>query len=92
MSKQNVYDNNVFFENFQSNRSNDVNFNEKADLPHLYDGVISREQPYRREVANEVLIHIAIMPFLSSIVPLFQPSSPDTISLAMQHRLLHLFP
>ena len=36
MSKQNVYDNNVFFENFQSSRSNDVNFNDCIETPILF--------------------------------------------------------
>ena len=35
MSKQNVYDNNDFFENFQSSRSNDVNFNDCIETPIL---------------------------------------------------------
>ena len=36
MSKQNVYDNNDFFENFQSSRSNDVNFNDCIETPILF--------------------------------------------------------
>lgn len=35
MSKQNVYDNDTFFENFQSSRSNDVNFNDCIETPIL---------------------------------------------------------
>ena len=36
MSKQNVYDNDAFFENFQSSRSNDVNFNDCIETPILF--------------------------------------------------------
>ena len=36
MSKQNVYDDKVFFENFQSSRSNDVNFNDCIETPILF--------------------------------------------------------
>ena len=36
MSKQNVYDNKDFFENFQSSRSNDVNFNDCIETPILF--------------------------------------------------------
>jgi 2-polyprenyl-3-methyl-5-hydroxy-6-metoxy-1,4-benzoquinol methylase len=36
MSKQNVYDDKDFFENFQSSRSNDVNFNDCIETPILF--------------------------------------------------------
>ena len=36
MSKQNVYDDKDFFENFQSSRSNDVNFNDCIEMPILF--------------------------------------------------------
>ena len=36
MSKQNIYDNEAFFENFQSSRSNDVNFNDCIETPILF--------------------------------------------------------
>ncbi len=36
MSKQNVYDNDAFFENFQSSRNNDVNFNDCIETPILF--------------------------------------------------------
>ena len=36
MSKQNVYDNDAFFDNFQSSRSNDVNFNDCIETPILF--------------------------------------------------------
>lgn len=31
---------------------------EKAGLPYIYDGVISRDQPYRREVADAILSYV----------------------------------
>ena len=36
MSKQNVYDNAAFFDNFQSSRSNTVNFNDCIETPILF--------------------------------------------------------
>ena len=36
MSKQNIYDNDAFFENFQSSRSSDVNFNDCIETPILF--------------------------------------------------------
>ena len=36
MPKQNVYDNDAFFENFQSSRNNDVNFNDCIETPILF--------------------------------------------------------
>lgn len=36
MSKQNVYDNDKFFENFRSSRMNDVNFNDCIETPILF--------------------------------------------------------
>lgn len=36
MSKQNVYDNDAFFDNFQSSRSTDVNFNDCIETPILF--------------------------------------------------------
>ena len=36
MSKQNVYDNDVFFENFRSSRDRDVNFNDCIETPILF--------------------------------------------------------
>ena len=36
MSKQNVYDNDTFFENFVSTRNNDVNFNDCIETPILF--------------------------------------------------------
>jgi predicted acetyltransferase len=36
MSKLNVYDNNIFFENFQSSRSNDVNFNDCIEAKMVF--------------------------------------------------------
>lgn len=35
MSKQNVYDNDAFFEKFQSSRGNEVNFNDCIETPIL---------------------------------------------------------
>lgn len=36
MAKQNVYDNDAFFENFRSSRENDVNFNDCIETPILF--------------------------------------------------------
>jgi 2-polyprenyl-3-methyl-5-hydroxy-6-metoxy-1,4-benzoquinol methylase len=36
MSRQNIYDNDAFFENFQSSRSSDVNFNDCIETPILF--------------------------------------------------------
>ncbi len=36
MPKQNVYDNDAFFENFRSSRNNDVNFNDCIETPILF--------------------------------------------------------
>ena len=36
MARQNVYDNNAFFENFRSSRSNPVNFNDCIETPILF--------------------------------------------------------
>ena len=36
MSKQNIYDDDAFFENFQKNRKNDVNFNDCIETPILF--------------------------------------------------------
>ena len=35
MSKQNIYDNDTFFEYFRSSRNNDVNFNDCIETPIL---------------------------------------------------------
>ena len=35
MSKQNIYDNDAFFEHFRSNRENEVNFNDCVETPIL---------------------------------------------------------
>ncbi len=37
MSKQNIYDNDAFFENFRNSRSNAVNFNDCIETPILFD-------------------------------------------------------
>ena len=37
MSKQNVYDNDAFFENFRSSRDDQVNFNDCIETPILFD-------------------------------------------------------
>ena len=36
MSKQNIYDNDTFFENFRSSRSNEVNFNDCIETPIIF--------------------------------------------------------
>lgn len=36
MSRQNIYDNEAFFENFKGIRSNDVNFNDLIETPILH--------------------------------------------------------
>ena len=35
MSKQNIYDNEVFFEDFKSIRNNEINFNDLIETPIL---------------------------------------------------------
>ena len=36
MSKQNIYDNDTFFEHFRSSRENEVNFNDCIETPILF--------------------------------------------------------
>lgn len=36
MAKQNVYDNDAFFENFRNSRDNEVNFNDCIETPILF--------------------------------------------------------
>ena len=35
MAKQNIYDNEVFFEDFKNNRANEINFNDCIETPIL---------------------------------------------------------
>lgn len=37
MSKQNIYDNEIFYENFKNIRSNDVNYNDLIETPILLE-------------------------------------------------------
>ena len=58
MSKQNVYDNDTFFENFLSSRGNKVNFNDCIETPILFSMLPPLEGKTILDIGCGFLLHL----------------------------------